>query len=79
VLAPGLGEAGLREALEGLEATAGVVLRTLKPQTGHLALASDAVEVALAAASLAVGDGAPVLLLTAGLLGQAGAIVLVRA
>ncbi len=79
VIAPGLGESGLLEALEELPATAGVPLRSIKPHTGHLALASDAVEVALAAASLAEGDGAPVLVLTAGLLGQAGAVVLARA
>jgi hypothetical protein len=59
-----------------------------KPQLGHLALGADAVEAALAVRALRAGrlPGAPtpgpghaLLLLTAGFLGQTGALVLVRA
>ena len=85
VVAPGLGEVGLADALAALPATAGLPVVSWKPQTGHMALASDAVEAALAARAVRDGvlPGAPagagggaVLLLTAGILGQAGAFVI---
>ena len=84
VIAPGLGEVGLEDALAALPVTATLPVVRWKPQTGHMALASDAVEAALAARAVRDGvlPGAPagagggaVLLLTAGSLGQAGAFV----
>lgn len=78
VIAPALGERGLGEALADLPAAAGAPLRAFKAQVGHCGLAAEVVEACLALASLEAEDAGPVLLLSAGLLGQAGAIVLAR-
>ncbi len=88
VVAPGLGEAGLEDALAQLPALAGVPHVTWKQATGHCALASETLEWALAARALDTGcvPGLPavsapqaLLILGAGLLGQASAVVLARA
>lgn len=84
---PGVGEPDLGEALSALPAFASVPLVSWKARTGHMALASDAVEAALAVRALETGrlpgahgasSGRAVLLLTAGFLGQAGALVIAR-
>ena len=78
VIAPALGERGLAEALADVPAAAGAPLRAFKPQVGHCGLAAEVVEAGLAVAALEAEDARPVLLLSAGLLGQAGALVLAR-
>ena len=68
--------AALREALaEGSE----LELRCWQHQTGHVALATEAVELAFAARHCATPGQGPLLVLTAGLLGQAGAMVVASA
>ncbi|MDA1193639.1 MAG: beta-ketoacyl synthase N-terminal-like domain-containing protein [Planctomycetota bacterium] len=76
VVVPGAGQSDLERTLDGLPATCGVGRSAYKDQLGHCGLAADAVEAALALASLEPGSGA--LVLSAGLLGQAGALVLLR-
>jgi len=85
IVAPGLGEADLEQALEALPAAAGVAQVTWTTGWGHCALAAETMQVALAAESLRRGRvprGEPwpspgaVLVLGAGLLGQASAAVL---
>jgi len=85
VIVPGLGEAGLQEALEKLPGVAGRPLLDWTAPTGHVALAALPLRLVLAAHALAVGrlPRAPeirapraLLVLDAGLLGQAGAVVL---
>ena len=76
VIAPAVGEGDLLAALGDLEAAAGVPTRAFKAETGHCSLASDLLETALAVEALRAGGGGAVLLLTAGALGQVGAVVL---
>lgn len=78
VVAPALGERGLAEALADLPAAAGAPLRAFKAQIGHCGLAAEPVEACLAIAAMDEEDAGPILVLTAGLLGQAGALVLAR-
>ncbi len=78
VIAPAMGERGLLEALADLPAAAGAPLRAFKPQIGHCGLAAEPVEACLAMAALEEEDARPILVLGAGLLGQASALVLAR-
>ena len=87
IVAPDLGEEGLEAALAALPATADVPIVRWKGALGHAALAADTLEVALAAEAVRRGElpgagdavaGKAVLVLTAGLLGQTGALVLGR-
>lgn len=78
VIAPALGERGLAEALADRPATAGAPLRAFKAQIGHTGLAQEPVEACLALAALEAEDAGAILLLSSGLLGQAGALVLAR-
>jgi 3-oxoacyl-[acyl-carrier-protein] synthase II len=78
VVAPDVGEGDLLEILGDVEAAAGVPVRAFKAETGHCALATDVLEAALVTEALRGRDDGPVLLLTAGLLGQVGALVLAR-
>ena len=78
VIAPAMGERGLLEALADVPAAAGAPLRAFKPQIGHCGLAAEPVEACLAMAALEEEDARPILVLGAGLLGQASALVLAR-
>lgn len=76
IVLPPIATQDLPDALASLPATRDVPLLRWQDQTGFLALAGDAADVAFAACALRDGQHRALLVLSGGLLGQAGAVVL---